>query len=186
MSGDSLEVVTGRLGIGAIALLGLFLIADGAARVFENFEVIGQTTTWGVIGVLPTIVVTYVIGVLCLDTAEVLLSRFPPFSSASTQDLLAVSDTGSTLLHQAYSEQLRNHELLKGTSVSFLILAVGCLAESGRMGQAMQMRIVWVSSGVALGLALLSLLFSRRAGMRARLIAKAAQTRPGLPKGISG
>jgi len=63
MPGASLEAVTGRLGIGAIAFLGLFLIADGLQiGVFEVVEVYGKSATWGLVGIVPTAVVIYIVG----------------------------------------------------------------------------------------------------------------------------
>ena len=46
MPGASLEAVTGRLGVGAIAFLGLFLIVDGMQiGVFDLVETIGKSVT---------------------------------------------------------------------------------------------------------------------------------------------
>ena len=54
MSRMSFEIVTGRLGVGAIAFLGLFLIVDGMQiGVFKMIETYGKSTTWGIIGVIP-------------------------------------------------------------------------------------------------------------------------------------
>ena len=64
MPGASLEAVTGRLGVGAVAFLGLFLMVDGLqVGVFELVETYGKSSTWGIVGVVPTAVVIYLIGV---------------------------------------------------------------------------------------------------------------------------
>lgn len=58
MPGTSFEAVTGRLGVGAIALLGLFLMVDGLhVGAFEMLETYGKSTTWGIVGVVPAAVV---------------------------------------------------------------------------------------------------------------------------------
>jgi hypothetical protein len=180
MPGASFEAVTGRLGVGAIAFFGLFLIVDGIlVGVFDLVETIGKSVTWGIIGILPTVVVTYIIDVFCLGIAEIVLSRFPSFLSPKPEDIMAVSGTGSALLQQIYSEHLRNHELLKGTFVSFLILAVGCIAESRNMYGSIA--IVWLFTAGSIALAVLSLLFSGRAAGRAAAIADAAHVQHELP-----
>jgi hypothetical protein len=179
MPGASFEAVTGRLGVGAIAFFGLFLIADGTIGVFELIEAIGKSVTWGIIGILPTVVVTYVVGVFCLGIAEVVLSGLPSLSSPKPEDIIAVSKTGSALLQQIYSEHLRNHELLKGTSVSFLILTAGCIAESPNMHGSIA--IVWLFTTAAIALAALSLFFSGRAARRAAAIASAAHVQHKSP-----
>lgn len=104
MPGASLEAVTGRLGVGAIAFLGLFLIVDGMQiGVFDLVETIGKSVTWGIIGIVPTVVVTYIVGVFCLGIAEIVLSGLFSFTSPKPEDIIAVSSTGSALLQQLYS-----------------------------------------------------------------------------------
>jgi hypothetical protein len=179
MPGASFEAVTGRLGVGAIAFFGLFLLVDGLIGVFDLVEAMGKSVTWGIIGLLPTVVVTYIVGVLCLGIAEVALPRFPSFSLPKPEDMIAVSGTGSALLQQVYSEHLRNHELLKGAAASCLILAGGCVAQSPSMSGSIV--TVWVFTAGALALAILSLLFSGRAARRAAAIAEAAHARREVP-----
>ena len=174
MSRMSFEIVTGRLGVGAIAFLGLFLIVDGMQiGVFKMIETYGKSTTWGIIGVIPTTVVIYIVGLFCLEVADIFLSRFTSFSVSQPDEIIAVSSTGSDMLQQLYAEHLRNHELLKGTSVSFLILAVGSIAETSNMPS--YGAIVWCSTAGAFALAILSLLFSQRAGNRAKALSAAVQ-----------
>jgi hypothetical protein len=130
MQGASFEAITGRLGIGAIAFLGLFLIVDRMqVGVFELIQIYGKSTAWGIVGVVPTVVVTYIIGVFALGIAELALSRVNGFSSPHAKELVAISRSGSPLLDRLYAENLRNHELLKGAFVSFLLLATGCIDE---------------------------------------------------------
>ncbi len=175
MAGTSIEIVTGRIGVGAIAFLGLFLIVDGMQiGVFNMIETYGQSTTWGIIGVIPTTVVTYIVGLICLEIADTLLSHFTSFRAALPDEIIAVSSSGSEMLQQIYSEHLRNHELLKGTSVSFLILAVGSIAETSNMPG--YEAIVWFSTAGSLALAMLSLLFSKRAINRAKALSACVHT----------
>lgn len=174
MPGGSFEAVTGRLGVGAIAFFGLFLLVDGTSHgVFPLMETIGKSVTWSIVGVLPTVVVTYIIGVLCFGVAEVILTRVPTLASPEPAAIIAVSRTGSELLQQLFAEHVRNHELLKGSFVSFIILAIGCVGERSNMTGAPT--IVWLFAGAALVLASMSLFFARRAASRAQAIAAAAR-----------
>ena len=130
MAGASFEAVTGRLGVGAVAFLGLFLMFDGLqVGVFELIETYGASSTWGLVGALPTTVVIYIIGVFCIGFAELGLSRYAAFQGPTPDDILIVSRSGTGLLQHLYADHLRNHELLKGAAVSFMILAVGSFAE---------------------------------------------------------
>lgn len=110
---------------------------------------------------------------ICLELADIAFSGSSRFSTPRPEDAIAVSATGSVLLCQLYSEQLQNHALLKGSSVSFVVLAVGCLAESRSMGGFTSSVWLFALSGVLL--ATLSLLISARAAKHAVTIAIAAR-----------
>ncbi len=166
MPAASLEALTGRLGVGALAFLGLFLILDGAqVGAFEMSELYGKSATWGIVGVVPTTVVIYVVGVFCLGAAELLLAPFAAFRGPEPEDTLAVSRVGGPVVQQLYGEHIRNHELLKGAAVSFLILAVGSLAEYWNARR--YETLVWIAITAALALSVLSAIFSRRAAAQA-------------------
>ena len=174
MPGASLEAVTGRLGVGAIAFLGLFLLVDGAQiGAFEMIETYGKSVTWGIVGIIPTAVVIYIVGVFCLGIAELALTRFATFRSVEPKDILAISRAGGPVLQQAYGEHMRNHELLKGAAVSFLILTVGSLSEF-RNAHGYD-SLVWLCAFGALVLSALSLVFSHRAIVQAKSLAKIAR-----------
>jgi hypothetical protein len=174
MPGTSLEAITGRLGVGAVAFLGLFLMLDGAQLgAFELVETYGKSSTWGIVGVVPTLVVIHIIGVFCVGIAELGLSRFAALHGPEPRDILVVSRSGMGLLQQLYAEHLRNQELLKGAAVSFVILAIGSLAE-WRTIPGTEI-IVVLAAGGAILLSCLSLVFARRAVEQAAALAIVAE-----------
>ena len=173
MPGASFEAVTGRLGVGAIAFLGLFLVGDGLQiGVFEVVETYGKSATWSLVGIVPTAVVIYIVGLICLRFAELALSRFHAFQGPTVDDIIAVSRTGSLLLQQVFADHLRNHELLKGSAVSFLVLAVGAGAEWRNFGA--YGTLLWLAGMRRVTLMCLSLLFARRSAAQATALAAAA------------
>jgi hypothetical protein len=180
--GASLESITGRLGVGSIALLGLFMLFDGqTSGVYLLVERYGKSTSWGILGVIPTVVVTYILGVFCVGLAEVVFGRFRSLRSPAQPDaILTISAKRSALLDTVYSEQLRDHELLKGASIAFLILAAGCLGEAPNMGA--YPMLVWLSALGAVVSAALSLLFARKAALRAQhFVATLGEAKLDLP-----
>jgi hypothetical protein len=171
--GASIEAVTGRLGVGAIAFLGLFLIVDGAQLgAFEMIETYGKSVSWGIVGIIPTAVVIYIVGVFCFGIAELLLTRFAAFRGVEPKDILALSRGGGPVLQQAYGDQIRTHELLKGAAVSFLVLAGGSLSEFPNMQG--REALTWLGAVGAFALSVMSLVFSNRAIVQARSLAKIA------------
>ena len=161
MPGTSVEAITGRLGVGAIAFLACFLIVDGQqVGVFEMVEFYGKSASFGIVIALPTAVVTYVLGVIMMGIADLLFSRFSSLAPIAARQVRAVSTRGGVILQQIFVEHLRDFELLKGAAAAFLLLVVGCLAEIPNMP------VATIVAGAALGsllLAALSLLFARRA-----------------------
>lgn len=64
MLGAPVETITGRLGVGAIAFLALFLAVDGMKiGAFHLVETYGNSVTFGIVAALPTAVVAYILGV---------------------------------------------------------------------------------------------------------------------------
>ena len=181
MPGASFEAVTGRLGVGAIAFLGLFLFVDGfQVGAFEMIELYGKSATWGIVGVIPTAVVIYIVGVFCVGVADTLLAPFPKLRGPSPEDLLAVSRSAGAIVEQSYAEHLRNHELLKGAAVAFVILAAGSLAEFPNLPGLEA--LAWIGVLGAIVLSLLSLVFSQRALAQAASLAnvvRASERQPG-------
>ena len=171
MLGAPVETITGRLGVGAICFLALFLAVDGMQiGVFHLIETYGKSVTFGIIAALPIAVVTYILGVFCVGTADLVLSRFCAFREPEPELILALSQSGGDLLQQSYSENLRNSELLKGSSVAFVLLATGTLLDVSNMRG--YETIVIIAFIVALGLSALSLVFAHRAIGRAKRISK--------------
>jgi hypothetical protein len=174
MLGASIEAITGRLGVGAIAFLACFLIADSQQiGVFEMVEFYGKSASFGIVIALPTAVVTYVLGVIMTGIADLVFRPFGSLAPITARQVRAVSSAGGALLQQIFVENLRNFELLKGASAAFLLLAVGCLAE---ISNTPIMAIVGGATLTSILLAVLSLIFALRARSQAVLLSAEAET----------
>lgn len=171
MLGAPVETITGRLGVGSICFLAFFLAADGMQiGVFNLVEAYGDSVTFGIVAALPTAVVAYILGVFCFGTADLVLSKFNAFQEPDPEKLLALSKSGGDLLKQSYSETIRNLELLKGSFVAFILLAVGTVLDASNMRG--YEPIIVLASISAIGLSALSLLFARRAVVKAMRISE--------------
>ena len=166
MLGAPVETITGRLGVGSIAFLAIFLAVDGMQiGVFQLIETYGDSVTFGIVVALPTAVVTYIMGVFCVGTADFVLSQFSAFQEPDPKKVYDLSKSGGDLLKQSYSETIRNLELLKGSFFAFILLALGTVLDASNMrGHEI---VVVVAFIIAIGLSVLSLLFARRAVVKA-------------------
>jgi hypothetical protein len=158
--------------VGAIVLLACFLVVDGMQLgIFQLVEQFGNSTAWGLIGLVPTTVVSYLVGVFTVGAAEMLLARVSVLQQPSVDEIRRVAESKSPLLEQLYVEQFRNHELLKGASLAFLFLALGCVSEIRNMPGQHLISAIAISSSFLLSA--LSVLFARRAAARARRLSAA-------------
>src|SRR5262245_15114335 len=137
-------------------------------------ELYGKSTTWGIVGVVPTAVVMYIVGVFCLGVSELLLARFPTLRGPRSVEIFNVSRKGGPVLQHVYAEHLRTHELLKGAAVSFLVLAAGSLVEFRNL-QPFGL-LAWLGGVGGLLLAVLSVAFAHRSACQASVLAAVVQT----------
>lgn len=171
MLGAPIETITGRLGVGAISFLAFFLAIDGMQiGVFHLVETYGDSVTFGIVAALPTAVVAYIMGVFCVGTAELALSKFEAFREPGPEKILALSKFGGDLLKQSYSETLRNLDLLKGSSVAFILLAIGTILDASNMRG--YESVVILAFFAAIGFSALSLVFAHRAAVKAKRISE--------------
>lgn len=171
MLGAPIESITGRLGVGAICFLAFFLAVDGMQiGAFPLVEKYGDSVTFGIVAALPTAVVAYIMGVFCVGTAELALSKFEAFAEPGPEKILALSKYGGDLLKQNYSETLRNLELLKGSSVAFILLAIGTVLDASNLRGFESLLIL--AFFAAIGFSGLSLVFAHRAVVKAKRISE--------------
>ena len=127
-----IEEVSGFLGVGSLAILGIFFILDGASGFLAFVEVYAKTSTWAILVTVPVLVVAYVFGIISSLGVEALLEKVLP--SALTPALFrTVSESKNDALMQKYLDAERRGLLLHGCVAAFLLLAVGSWAEAQMM-----------------------------------------------------
>ncbi len=127
---QSIQGFAGATGVGALALLGLFLFTDGLApNTLPTVEVYAKTAIWGVVVAIPLLSIAYVAGLLAMGAADAIAGRLP-WSDRSDrmidlQRLAGAADVVSTRYQQLRQEQ----EILSGSALALLLLAAGALVE---------------------------------------------------------
>ncbi len=60
---QNVEGFAGVAGVGALALLGIFLILDGQVpELFPTIEFYAKTATWSIVAAIPVLSITFVLG----------------------------------------------------------------------------------------------------------------------------
>jgi hypothetical protein len=158
MPNDSLSTIAGPAGVGAICILGVFLLLDGRSpNIFPTVEGYAKSTTWGVIAAIPVLVMAYVIG-LFLNSMAVLAVQ-TVFQVSTTAELVDMVCMGSTSVDKSpavqYFLQLRqDRAVLAGSSSAFIALSAGAFSEISNL-QHIRSGVIFLASGTLLLAALL-------------------------------
>ena len=65
------EYVAGILESDHLCIPGVFLFLDGRTEIFYGREHVGRSTEWVVVAAVPTLVVTYIVGILATTLSGV-------------------------------------------------------------------------------------------------------------------
>jgi hypothetical protein len=130
---DALGSFAGATGVGALFLLGVFLILDGRApNLFPTVEVLAKTSTWGIVATVPILAISYLIGLFLLTGgSNVVQLIFGPATGADFADLARLSDLdlGKSVLAQEFSQLRQQSAVLAGSSFALIVVALGALSE---------------------------------------------------------
>ena len=185
MSSDAFSTVAGPAGVGALCMLGVFLILDGRSpHIFPTVEEYAKTTTWGVIAAVPILVIAYVfglfvnsIGVLAVQTA------FGVNTAMETVDIVRIGafPTEKVPAVQYFLQLRQDRAVLAGSSIALIILCAGALSEISNLPNVRSSIIV-----LALGSLLLGALLFWLAGQKTRESHQLAQKIVGVvPRVVS-
>ncbi|MCU0633823.1 MAG: hypothetical protein MUE41_03020 [Gemmatimonadaceae bacterium] len=129
---ESAGAFAGAAGVGALCVLGVFLLLDGRAPgVFPTVEFYARTATWGIVAAVPVLAITYVVGLLAITgTVGLLELALGPSIGSGALDAAAFAavDTDSPI-GQVYLQLRQEQGILGGSAVGMLVIATGAFAE---------------------------------------------------------
>ena len=128
---QNIEGFAGAAGIGALCFLGIFLFLDGRAPdLFPTVEDLAKTTTWSIVAVVPVLAISYIIGLVTINSASIVIDQIPLSQALSqTTDLLVISEHNNSAVTQEYTHLRREKDLLSGAFLSLVLLCIGALSE---------------------------------------------------------
>jgi hypothetical protein len=120
-------------GIGALCLLGIFLIVDGRQpKLFPTIEFYAQTKTWALVAVIPVFAIAYVVGLFSVVIMEPIGNLlFGQLSSdvSEFENLSIISFLESELLSQEFTRLMKETRLLYGSAFAFILIGIGGFSE---------------------------------------------------------
>lgn len=170
---SSLESLVGFLSIGSLCFLGGFFLLDSVFGIYSVLDAYGGSPVWGILAALPTLVVAYVLGLIAVMAAELFFARFGSLHEARDgEKLVRLALLGNEALTQRYFELIRLQRFLEGSTLGFLILAVGALVQGFAVAGYLRLGI-GIAAG-SLSLAALSPLFAIAVARERRQLAEIA------------
>jgi len=185
MSNDSITIVAGPAGVGALFMLGVFLFLDGRApNLFPTVEVYAKTATWGIVAAVPVLVMAYVLGLFLIAGAVLVVQHtFGPSFESKAIDIARFASLSAekSAAVQTYVQLRQDRSVLAGSAVAFVALFVGAVSEIRNLPH-LKESIVVLGVGTLL-LAAMMFYFAGRKGAEAHQLAE--QLAVLAPKGIS-
>lgn len=172
----ALESLTGQLAVGSLCLLGIFLILDGRTGVYQITEEYGKSATWGIVAAIPTLVLTYILGIFAVQAAQLAFSGLRSLHREhEAEELVQISASKLEPVVNRYLELRRLQSLLEGATIGFLLLSLGALSEIRMMAG---WEIVAYSSAImAFAAACLCPVFAVRLARQARSLVEYTKAR---------
>jgi len=128
---QNIEGFAGAAGIGALCFLGIFLFLDGRAPdLFPTVEFFAKTTTWSIVAVVPVLAISYIIGLVTINSASIVIDQIPINQARyQTSDLIVISEHDNSAITQEYAQLRHDKDLLGGAFLALVLLSIGALSE---------------------------------------------------------
>jgi hypothetical protein len=132
MTIETAGAFAGAAGVGALCVLGIFLMLDGmAADVLPTIEFYAKTATWGIVAAVPVLAITYVIGLLVVGGVVALeewaVGGVVGIAADDVVRLAALANDSPVT--QFYLQRRDEQGVLGGSAIGLLLLAAGAYAE---------------------------------------------------------
>lgn len=137
MPNESLSTIAGPAGVGALCILGVFLVLDGRSPgIFPTVEEYVKTTTWGVIAAVPVLVIAYVLGLFVNSVAVLAVQgAFGVGAAAETADIVAIAGVPieKSPAVQYFLQLRQDRAVLAGSCMAFVVLTIGAISETSNL-----------------------------------------------------
>jgi len=126
-----IEEFTGMIGVGCLAMLGLFFLTDSVFRYWYLIELLTKTNSWAILISIPILIVDYILGLIIIELGELFV---PKLYAKSVQHefeaaIFRVMEVNKDLLSNRYAEINQNRKILNGSSIGFILVGVGVFFE---------------------------------------------------------
>jgi len=131
-----LEELITFLGVGALHVLGIFLILDGIFNIYFLIDIYVQTSIWVVYVTIPALfIIAYFLGVLSMLLSELIVSRVFKKGDFSKNLFATITKFDNQMLSTRYESMERIRKLLNSCMLALPILAMGSVSEAHNLGE---------------------------------------------------
>jgi hypothetical protein len=119
------------VGVGSTLILSVYLIADSLSEDFHLlFMPAVESKAWSAVAAITVIAFAYILGALMVAIADVCSRRANPKAFDREWELVkALTRAQNTVLTQQIFEILRTKQMIRGSMVPLILLAIGIFCE---------------------------------------------------------
>ncbi len=130
MKSINFNQITGASAIGSLVLAAIASFTQAFVELRPFFEQLTSSATWGVFIAAPLIILTYLIGQICIEISNVLYDRYYGLQlTEKYQRIRLFYQNGHAAEIEDYKKHEELMELFQGGSLSIAFLGLGLLAK---------------------------------------------------------
>ncbi len=124
---NTIQGFAGATGIGAICILGFYLIIDGSnSKIYHYLNTYAKTPSWTLLASIPSLAIAYIVGLYAIFLSSSISSfAFGTPDIDQVERIMIVSQTKNDLLLKHLFSLDQKAELLNGSSLAFLLIGIG-------------------------------------------------------------
>jgi len=127
----SIEDLTSSLAVGSLIFLGLFLTVDRFLDLWSFIESYASDATWAIVAAIPTLVITYAIGLFAISATDIIFLRLRGKKLPSeVEKYITIAELKNDVIAQRYITLKRNQAFFQGCTAAFFILTIGALCST--------------------------------------------------------
>jgi len=118
--------LSSALALGSLSFLGVFFIVDHYIELWTLFGQFAGDATWAVVLSLPTLVITYTVGLFNIHIANLLFNKlFKRDRNYENELFISIALINNDAITQKYFELKRLQVFFQACFIAFLVLGIG-------------------------------------------------------------
>ena len=131
---QGIQGFSGATAVGSLVFIDWALITNAFANnLFPMINLYSQSPTWAIVTAVPVLSLAYLLGLLCIGAGEALLIAVKLVPKGCLDDGIIAGSERSDFVVAKYQQLRQDAEILEGSALALLLLAVGASLHAWRI-----------------------------------------------------